>query len=71
MKQACGSWLVCGLQSEVRVLLQGIVNTDSRSIAVPDGFVNLIPTVSIAAFKGVSFFGAHIHSTVRCLRPAR
>jgi hypothetical protein len=26
--------------------LQGIVNTDSRFIAVPDSFVNLIPTVS-------------------------
>ena len=27
--------------------LQGLVNTDPRSIAVPDQFVNMIPTVSI------------------------
>lgn len=31
---------VCGVQSDD----QGLVNTDPRTIAVPDGFVNMIPT---------------------------
>ena len=40
-------------------LLQGLTNTDSRFIAIPDGFVNLIPTVrfeiepKISAISGV------------------